>query len=227
MSNPSFSLEYSLSPFVFKRRSNPSAAFAEIHDRFRSNIEQESEIERAFASYMENFEGVVLNEEDARRLNALEERGADDLGIEVASLPLGMAPGLALIYDAVLETLRSSDRPIEPDVVDERMIRTIGRSIDSALPLIGSASVTALELALEDDDYADQLRDRANELNTYLKPLPPTQGPCEHCELVLKDQDGNVAEVRCGTEDECAVTGGLILVFLAIALLKELYEWLF
>lgn len=223
----SFLVHFATSPFVFQRRSAPSAAFAALSDRFHSAVQDDTEMKRAFANFQEHFSGVVLKQGDAARLAALEERGAGELGIEVASLPLAIGPGLTLMYDAALEILRSSDHPIEPTSIDAQIIRTVEHSLDSILPLIGATSVTALELALDNGGFRDRLRERASELETYLLPLPPSQEPCEHCELVITDASGNVVSRRCGSEAECAVLGGFVIIGVGVWLISELWDWLF
>ena len=70
-------------------------------------------------------------------------RGAGKLKINVGSLPSSIGPGLAYMYDAALQTLRSTDEPIKPELINARAIRFVERSLDTVLPLIGSTSVTA------------------------------------------------------------------------------------
>jgi hypothetical protein len=212
-------------PFSVKRRSNPSAAFAEMMNHFITATRENDEMAKAFASFQANFKGVALTREDAVRLADLEARGAGKLGITVGSWPLAMGPGLAYMYDAALETLRSTDRPIEPGLVGARAIRMLERSLEGALPIVGAMSVDALELALNDDRFADRLRDRAAEVGVLYLNQPP--GPCEHCIIQVEDENGQVIDATCGTEDECALLGGLFLFLLLLSLLGALWDWLF
>ena len=135
-----------------------------------------------------------------------------------------MVPGLSLMYDAAIETLRSTDLPIESDIINARAIRAVERSFDRVLPLIGSTTVTALELALDDEGLADRLRQRAYELGTsYLVPLPP--GVCEHCTFEVYE-DGELVRSGCGTKEECDAMLIIVIVLVVIWLLKELWDWL-
>jgi hypothetical protein len=224
VANSSILVDIIVSPFSLKRRSNPSAAFAEMMDRFSVAIREDDDMARAFASFQERLKGVVLGQDDAVRLAALEARGADELGIKVGSWPSAMGPGLAYMYDAALETLRSTDHPIDPELIGVRAIRLVERSLDSALLLVGSMSVSALELALDDKRFSDQLRQRASEIGTaYLNGQP---GPCDFCIFDSLDKDGNVIGSRCGTEDECKTVGGLIIIIIILLLLGKLWDWL-
>jgi hypothetical protein len=223
--NPrSILVDFAVTPFSVKRRSNPSAAFAEMMERFSAATRENQEMARAFASFQEQFKGVVLERHDAVRLADLEARGAGNLAIKVGSWPSAMGPGFAYMYDAALETLRSTDLPIEPNLIGARAIRMLERSLGSALPVIGAMSVDALELALNDDRFADRLRDRAAELGVVYLNQPP--GPCEYCVFQLEDDQGNIIDIRCGTKDECDLAAGLFLILLLLALLGELWDWL-
>ena len=136
-----------------------------------------------------------------------------------------MGPGLALMYDAGLEVLRSSDRQILTELSDARVIRAVARSMDQVLPLIGAASVTAVELALDDPAFRERLKARAGELTTsYVQNWP--SGNCEFCEITIQDSDGTV-ETRCGTEDECRAAGGIIVVLIGVLILKWLWDQIF
>ena len=212
------------SPFALKRRSNPSAAFAEMVHSFFAATREDDNVARAFASFQKHFKGVVLGQEDAIRLNALKKRGADKLRIKVGSWPSSIGPGLAYMYDAGLETLRSSDKPIEPELIRARAIRIVEGSLDSVLALIGSMSVTALGLALNDDGFHDHLRIRASQLGTAYLYNPP--GPCDYCIFEEKDEFGNVVNLYCGTKQECDTAGAIFIILLILALLDALWDWL-
>jgi hypothetical protein len=222
--NPSILVDFTVSPFSLKRRSNPSAAFAEMVDGFSAALRKDDELASAFASFQEHFKGVVLTQEDAVRLAALDARGADKLGIEVGEWPSTTGPGLAFMYDAALETLRSSDLPIEPGLISARAIRMFERSLDTALPLLGSMTVTAVELALDDDRFRDRLRASGSELGVAYK--DQWQGPCEDCIFEEKDAQGNVVRVTCGTKQQCETFGLILLIILILLLLKALWDWL-
>jgi hypothetical protein len=214
-----------VSPFALKRRSNPSAAFAEMVTSFFTAVSKDKEVASAFASFQKHFKGVGLEQEDAIRLDTLMKRGAGKLKIKVGSLPSSIGPGLAYMYDAALETLRSSDHPIEPELIRARAIRIVERSFDTVLPLIGSMSVTALELALDDKKFHDHLSNRASEVETaYLPPRP--SGPCEFCEIDMKGPDGQITGTYCGTQAECNALGVIVLVLFIIWLGSEIWDWL-
>ncbi len=221
----SFVAEPIISSFVFKRRSNPRAGFAEMVAHLTEAVRKDPEMREAFAAFQNNFSGVVLTQEDAVRLTAVEKRGAAKLGIKVGPLPTAIGPGLTLMYDAAIETLRSSDKPIKPDMINPRMIRMIGRSLDQLLPLLGSTSATALELALDDKGYKDHLSQTATEIgNVYFNSNWNTQ--CEFCRFESRDEDGNTTGVHCGTEEECDQMGIILIILLVVIVVKELWDWL-
>jgi hypothetical protein len=217
-------LDITVSPFSVKRRSNPSGAFAEMMHRFAVAVREDDDMARAFASFQARFKGVVLEQEDAVRLAELEARGAGDLKIEIGTWPSAMGPGIAYMYDAALETLRSTDHPIEPELIGAKAIRAVERSLDSVLPLLGSMSVKALELALDDKRFSDQLRQRATEVGTAYLDNPI--GPCTNCIFEIKDHNGNVINTVCGTKDECDSIIGWIIIALTLLLLGKLIDWL-
>jgi hypothetical protein len=217
-------VDIAVTPFSVKRRSNPEAAFAEMMDRFLVATSENDEMAKAFASFQEHFRGVALKKSDAIRLADLEGRGARQLGIKVGRFPWPMGVGIAYMYDAAIETLRSTDLPIEPELIGARAIRMLERSLDTALPLVGSMSVSALELALNDDLFADRLRGRASKLASIFLDDPPA--PCDYCIITTEDKDGNVTGQYCGTKQQCEVLGGIILIFLILLLLEKLWDWL-
>jgi hypothetical protein len=96
-----------------KRRSNPSAAFAEMVKHFLARVRENDEMAQAFDSFQKHFKGVMLTQEDAIRLAALNKCGAGELGIKVGSWPPALGPGLAFMYHAGLRALQSTDHPID------------------------------------------------------------------------------------------------------------------
>ena len=90
---------------------------------------------------------------------------------------------------------------------------------------LGSLGVTALELALDDRVFADQLKQTAAELGVaYFDNWG--HGPCENRELQVKDKDGHVIDLGCGTADECTDVLIVFIVLVLIGLLKALWDWL-
>jgi hypothetical protein len=218
------SVEVAISRFTLKRRSNPAAAFAEMLDRLLAAATGDTETARAFASFQKTLKGVAVEHDDAVRLAALRERGSDALAIKVGSLPPAVGPGLAYLYDAALETLRSTDRRIMPEMIDARAILVAERSLKNALPLLGSMSVTALELALTDKQFGERLHQRAAALGVVYLNQPP--GICEFCEISVTEADGTV-NMWCGSKTECDNLGGIFILALLLWGLYELLDWLF
>jgi hypothetical protein len=97
--------------FEFLRRSNPAAAFDVLVRDFLSAVNDDTEMAEAFASSQKHFNGPINTSEDARRLTALKEQGAEDLNITVGTLPFAMSAGLAFMYDVAVGTLRSREGP--------------------------------------------------------------------------------------------------------------------
>ncbi|MEV6768552.1 hypothetical protein AB0N05_07940 [Nocardia sp. NPDC051030] len=215
---------FSATPFTLKRRSNPKAAFNEMIDHLLTAVAEDDEMAKAFSSFQRHFKGVMVEREDAVRLADLYKRGAGDLGIKVGLLPPEIGPGLAYMYDAAIETLRSTDHVIKPETVGPRAIRFVERSLKTTLPLVGSMSVVALEQALEDKDYSDRLHQRAVEIGPAFLNQPP--GVCEFCELSVTDQFGNIT-AWCGSKNECDNAGGIFILALLLWGLVELLDWLF
>lgn len=224
-----FSIDFELSQFSFLRRSNPSGAFAELFNRIENMIDADEKFARAFSNFQLNFKGVGLAQRDAARFTDCKKKGAKKLKIKVGALPLELSPGLALMYDATLEQLRTSDERIEPELFDARTVQVLARHLPDILPNIGANTVTALEHALADPDYADKLRLRAEELSVaYVDDFTPLPGSCEFCEIQITDSDGKIVDRRCGSEKECKSVGILLIVFAAIAALKwlgGLFDW--
>ena len=174
---------------------------------------------------MRDFCAVVVAQEDSARLSKLGKRGGINLGIRVGELPWQMGPGLALMYDAAVVKMRTTDKRIDPERIGVQAMRVLKPSFENLFSLVGKSSITALELALEDDDLADRLRHRGDEIGTSFRaPLPP--GICEHCQIIIEGDDGEVIESKCGTEEECQVMGIIILILVVIWLLDELWDWL-
>lgn len=212
-----------ISPFSIKRRTAPSAAFKELTERLSTGIREDDDMAKAFAGLQERFKGVALTQEDAVRLAAVEARGAGDLGITAGSWPPVLGAGLAFMYNAALETLRSTDLPIEPQLFGARAIRLTQGLLEEALPNLGSLGVSAFELALDDRVFADQLKQAASGLGVAY--LDNWHGPCETCEIQTTDVDGHVSSI-CGTADECNDLLIVIVILLLLGLLKALWDWL-
>lgn len=179
---------------------------AEIFDRFR------------------RFEGKFNTSEDAKRLVELTERGADKLDIKVGTLPLEIGPGLAFMYDVALEAIRANPGRINSKMLRARSLRTAEGLLDVFFLKIGSSTITALEQALEDDDYADRLRHRANEINVARDNYPT--GPCEFCTVTYENKDTGDFEITCPSESECNNMSIIFWLLLLAWLTYELIDWL-
>lgn len=212
--------------FAFLRLSSPAAAFENLRHDFITTLEKDHDVAKAFASFQKHLKGKVNTAQDARQLAVLRAKGADKLGINVGALPLAISPGLVFMYDTAVELLRSGDKRVDPRMFNARAIQTIERLLDLVLLQIGSKSVTALELALADPGYADRLRLRANEMKVVAAVSQGSFGPCEHCQLVVEDAEGNV-EVTCPSKEQCDSLGTYIFIAAVIWLASELLDWLF
>jgi hypothetical protein len=212
--------------FEFLRRSNPAAAFDMLVRDFLSAVEDDTELAEAFASYQKHLNGPINTTEDARRLAALKEQGAEDLNITVGTLPFAMSAGLAFMYDVAVEALRSSDTRLHPNMFSPRAVGTAERLLDLALLQIGSSTVTALELAMADSAYADRLRERAGEIGWVARQPPDPVGPCEFCTVTITDAEG-VPHITCPSKEDCETIGGIVLVLILILLIYELLDWIF
>jgi len=218
--------------FALLRLSNPAAAFAALYKDFFRAIEDDCAMAAAFASFEKCSTEPLNSSKDASRIHDLIAQGADKLGIKVGSLPLGMSASLAFAYDAAVEALRSSDVRIETRMFGARAVRTAGLLLNDFLHHVGSLNVTALELALRDERYAERLRQRAGELGKVTRLdgvvlLPPDPTLCEHCVITEKDKDGNIIGVYCPTKEECNRLGGLLIFLLLVWLIVKLIDWLF
>lgn len=221
------SVDLTLSQFTFLRRSNPTAAFAEIYQHIQKSIENDEKFARAFSYFQDNFKGVGLEKEFAKRMKRCKKDGGGKLSIKVGNLPLEIAPGLTLMYDSALEQLKSGDLHIEPEMLDSRVVRALALNLESILPIIGATSVTALEQALVDTDYANKLKGRADDLSVaFIDDFPVLPGNCEFCEISIKDSDGKIVDRYCGSKDECADISLLFLVVVAVSFLGWLGDWL-
>ena len=217
--------------FMIKGRSNPSAAFAELHRNFLTAVEEDKRLANEFSKFVKNFHGVALSQEDAAIIAGLKKRHGDlKPEIKIGSLPPQIGPGLALLYDTAVESLRSGYQPTT-HMFEVRTIRLIEKSLNNVMGLISSANVTAYELALKDKNFANKLRSRANELNTIMPvddtimPVDNTPGICEYCEISWRDQYGHEG-TYCGTQEQCEALGSSFIILLIILALANLIDWL-
>lgn len=222
--------------FAVLRRTNPAAAFSELMKDLSRAIKEDSEVAKAVAAFQTGIGKKIKFSVNARTLDALKAKGAANLGINVGSMPVALSAGLAFLYDEALEALRSSDVRIKPQMISPRAIHSAERLFDKFLAETSSKSVTALDLALSDEKYAQHLRQRAGELTTvgklggitFLDTSPdPGTGICEHCTIVVTDEDGKILDYSCPTEEQCAAMFDLLLLLLLIYLLWKLFDWLF
>ncbi len=106
------------------RVANPTAAFAALWKDFSAAVKTDPEMEKAFASFQKAFNGNINTSEDAVRIAALKDKGADKLGIAIGPMPLIFSAGLAFMYDAAIEGLRSSRNRLDPKMFSARGIDT-------------------------------------------------------------------------------------------------------
>jgi hypothetical protein len=213
--------------FALKRRSAPSAAFAEIVEALRTAVRDDPEMAEAVEQAVNSIGGVALSQEKAERLKELDQLGTNRLGVDVAAFPHSMGPGFVLLYDATLEALRSTAKPINLDFVNAQSIRELASSMERFVSLTGDATLTALDLALADDQFANRLSERANEIvATYLDDSDPAFG-CgpDECVAYIQRSDGTVEKV-CLPEGECGVIGGSVVVFITVGLVIAVVDWI-
>lgn len=223
------------STFELKRKSNPERAFAELYERGRA-LSRDGKGSRAARAAQLFKGGVLITGPDAARLaelvGRLEKQGMSASKFKVSEGYGNLGAGLALLYDAALERLGSSDDLFGSSRFDLRTSAAVARTVESVLPLIGSATVTALELSLDDANFARRLEERAGQLGKLLTPfIDNPSGPCEFCEIIEQDSEGIVIDRRCGTEAECdAFFWGVVVILLiagAVALLQWIWDELF
>jgi hypothetical protein len=207
--------------------SKPAATFEKMKRDFMAAAKKDAVMSEAYER-LRKFKGVFNTDEDAKRLDELRNRGAEKLGIKVGTLPLAIGPGLVFMYDAILEAIRLDPGRFDSKMLGRRSMRTAEILFDDFLLQIGARSVTALERALEDDEYADRLRNRAKQLDAIARQAwDPEPGVCEFCTVVYKDTVANVYEVRCPSQEECDNFLWAILIMLLIWLTLGVLEWLF
>jgi hypothetical protein len=217
----------STSQFALLRRSNPAAAFDVLVRDFLMAVRTDREMAAAFTSFQMSFKGSINTSEDAGRLAVLKEQGAEQMGIQIGTMPWSMSAGLVFLYDAAIEGLQASDEFIDPQKFGPDTIRTAERLLEPALLQIGQSAVTALELAMISPAYADKLRARTKEVDWVA--LQPPQDPtlCEHCTIIEEDAHGNPISTYCPTKEECDNLGGLFILLLMILLVLKILDWLF
>jgi hypothetical protein len=217
------------STIALLRSSNPAAAFAALKDELFEAVQRDPELAKAFESLKKFRIEFTTTREDARQLADLQRQGADQLGIKVGILPLAIGPGVAFMYDAAIEALRSNNGPIEPNIFTARSMRVAERLFDVVFEKTGACSVTALKRALADGDYADRLRNRAAELRWLGQgwlALDNPIGPCEWCTIAVKDATG-VETITCPTQKQCEEAAPAFWLLIIIFLLMPLLKWLF
>lgn len=215
----------SVEKFELARHSNPSGAFAVLIKEFRDALKTDPEMAKSFAAFQKRFKGDINTIDDARQLAALKKRGADKLGIKVGALPMEMSAGVALMYDTALEALRSCSERIGPEILSARGINVADRLFDIALLRTGAATITALELALDDDAYADRLRERGKELG-WIAMQPWNPGDvCEYCSVTIYDENG-VPHTECPSKEACENLGLIIILIILIWLTVKFIQWL-
>lgn len=205
--------------------SKPATIFDTIKRTFIAAVEGDAEMKEAFER-MRKFKGVVNTPQDAKRLDELKARGADKLGIGVGASPLAIGAGLAFVYDIALEAIRLEPERINTQVFKRRSMRTAESLFEVWLLNIGACSVKALQRALEDDEYADRLRHRGEELGSVALDIWDQGQECEHCTVIVKDATGSVIDVRCPSEEECNDLFWLLVILLLVWLTYGIIKWL-
>jgi hypothetical protein len=205
-------------------QSNPAEVFESLRKDFFAAVREDRKMAEIFER-IQKFKAPFNTSEDAKRLLKLKERGAERLGIKVGTLPLAIGPGLAFMYDVALEAIRANPKRINSKMLRSRALRTAEGLFDVALLKVGSSTVTALEQALADKNYADRLRHRADELKWVARDnFDP--GPCEHCTVTYEDKETGEFITTCPSQSECEQIGGLLLLLLLAWLVYEIIDWL-
>lgn len=201
---------------------SPGETFTALKDEFFAAIKTHPEVLDKLRSFKSSFNTA----EDARQLVGLIERGADKLEIRVGKLPLAIGPGLAYMYDLVIEAIHRDPGQLDARSFNARALRTAVALFDVGALSVGAFTVKALGRALTDERYADRLRDRAGELGWIALDNPPPPGTqCEFCTVVVDDNTGN-PEITCPSKEECEAIGGSVLLLILLLILTGLLGWL-
>ena len=95
------------------------------------------------------------------------------------------------------------------------------------MPVVGSASVAALEMASADSAFRERLRNRASEVSGVMEFDQPGPDPtCEYCTIVI-EKEGEPPFSYCGTKEECDVIAGWFWLLLIVWGVAEVLDWLF
>jgi|GEM_PF-6179139 len=209
--------------FAVKRRVDPAGAFDDLVARLTTAIDDDPAVAAAFGE-ISNFDLAFVQGSDTDRLEELKTSGTE-FHLKVGTLPEAIGPGLTVLYDAALNTLATSDQPIDPDWITARTVGRLTKSFDSFVEMIGSASVQATEMSRAGKDVADRLESRAQRLGEFFERAVPPTGPCEFCTITQTDRDGNIVAAFCGTEQQCRSMGILALVLILVLLLGWITGW--
>jgi hypothetical protein len=206
-------------------RSGPAAVFESLREELTAAIQEDREVAVIFEG-IRNFSAPLNTPEDARRVGELAGRGAEDLGIKVGTLPLAIGPGLAFMYDLALEGIRANPSRVNSRILkNTRLLRAAAGLFDVGLLNVGHSTVTALEQALEDDEYAERLRHRADELGYLARDQFPTVG-CDFCQVVVHNTVTGEYDITCPTQAECESLGVWFWLFLLLMLIVSIWDWL-
>ncbi len=203
----------------------PSDIFAKYKLDVQAAFKDDVGMQEAFKR-LQNFKGVFNTRDDAKRLDGLKAKGADQLNIGINNLPLLIGAGLVYMYDVAIEAIRSEPERVNAKAFRGRALHTAESLFDVWLLNVGTCGVTALERALEDEEYANRLRYRATELGWIAFDDRPPQDVCPFCTVIRRGSTGNIEEIQCPSEQECNDLLWLILLLLALWFSYKLIKWL-
>jgi hypothetical protein len=205
--------------------SKPSEIFAKYKLEVQAALRDDAGMQEAFKR-LQSFKGVFNTPEHAKRLDELKAKGADQLNIGISNLPLLIGAGLVYMYDVAIEAIRSEPERVDSKAFRGRALHTAESLFDVWLLNVGACGVTAIERALEDEEYANRLSYRATELGWIAFDDRPPQDVCPFCTVIRKGPTGNIEEIQCPSEQECNDLLWLILLLLALWLTYKLIKWL-
>ena len=133
------------------------------------------------------------------------------------------------MYKNALEVLRTGSRKDGADWISAKDAAAAFRDMPRVLSGVGSASAVALGLALDNTEIADDLRDLADDVVSYMDGVEIiSSNDCPSGCVINEIDDGKVVDSRCGTKDECDAGiwfAILLLVIAIVSILKWIFDW--
>jgi len=148
--------------------------------------------------------------------------------LKIGSIPLATSVGIAHAHLTIQSFLKRTGLSLSTSAFNDNSIKSLRPRIKKVAEDLPSIGRKVLERVSDKPSLLDDLKDAAGHI---YRPYAGGQigfgpGECpDTCVITVFDDEGNVIDRRCGSEEECKGGWIIVVIVVVIAILDWIFDW--